>query len=328
VPLIACLLLLPARASGQTVEDQATARALFDEGRALMAGEKYDEACPKLEAASKLYAGSGVLLNLGDCYEHIGRTASAWTEFAEAASAAERARRADDKAEADRRHAALEPKLAKLAIQVAAPAPGLIVYRDGTPLSPGAWNTPAPVDPGRHAVRVQAPGRADWSSTVTVTDAGKTVTVQVPELQALVRTATATAGALLPPQDQAMAPGPPTPGAPSAGMAPETVDATTSFWTARRVVGAATAGTGAVGMAVGGVLGLAAKSKYTTAQGESGAPRHDDSASAVSTGNIATAFVAVGAVVVAGGVVLWLTAPSGPVHVGIRGSEAFLAGSF
>ena len=74
-------------------EDQAAARALFNEGRELLTAGRYAEACPKFEAARKLYASAGILLNLGDCYERLGRTASAWTEFGEAVSLARRTAR-------------------------------------------------------------------------------------------------------------------------------------------------------------------------------------------------------------------------------------------
>src|SRR6202040_697588 len=114
-----------------------TARALFNEARELMKAGQYDEACPKLEAATRLHEGSGLLLNLGDCYEHVGRTASAWTEFGEAASAAERQGRAVDQAEAQKRQAAIEPKLSRLAIRVNKEAPGLVVKRDGSALERG-----------------------------------------------------------------------------------------------------------------------------------------------------------------------------------------------
>ena len=84
---------------------------------------------PKLEAASKLYSGAGVLLNLGDCYEHLGRTASAWNEFGEAASTAERAGRPTDMAEALHRQRLVEPRLCRLAVSVSSRAPGLVVTR-------------------------------------------------------------------------------------------------------------------------------------------------------------------------------------------------------
>jgi hypothetical protein len=318
--LAACAALGAATPARAQAEDQATARALFNEARALMAQRHYREACPKLEAASKLYSGSGLLLNLADCFEHLGRTASAWTEFGEAASTADRTGRANDKAEAERRQAALEPKLSKLAIQVTAATSGLVVNRDGTELSRGAWGTAVPVDPGDHAVSADAPGRTPWSTSVSVTQAGKTFTVQVPELEAAATapaTATATTAA---PTPSGTSDQPLVVSAPDAAPAP--------YWTGRRLAGFALTGAGVLGMGVGGVLGLAAKSKYTTAQGESGAPRHDDSASAVSTGNVATVVVAAGAVLAAGGLVVWLTAPNAAAQVGIDGTRLLVRGSF
>jgi hypothetical protein len=204
-------------------EDQATARTLFNDARDLMKAGHYDQACPKLEAANKVYPGSGVLLNLGDCYEHLGRTASAWTEFGEAASSAERMGRAADKAEAQRRQSAIEPKLSRLAIRVSKEAPGLVVKRDGSALDRGAWGIAIPVDPGSHAVSAEASGFAAWSGTASVTDAGKTVTIDVPELQAL--------------------PAPPVP-PPSASETPSSAPATATsepppYWTGRRVASAA-----------------------------------------------------------------------------------------
>src|SRR5262245_40177202 len=108
VCLIATATLLPCR--GAVAQDEAAARALFDEARRLKGRGEYDKACPKFEAATKLYGGSGLLLNLGDCYEHLGRTASAWTTFGEAASTAARLGRADDEKEAKKRQTALEAR--------------------------------------------------------------------------------------------------------------------------------------------------------------------------------------------------------------------------
>jgi serine/threonine-protein kinase len=320
----ACLL-WPVPCSAQTVEDKATARGLFNEARALMGQGHYVEACPKLEAASKLYAGSGVLLNLADCYEHTGRTASAWTEFGEASFAAERAGRADDKAEADRRQTALEAKLSRLAIQVATPLQGLVVRRDGTLLSQGAWGVAVPLDPGSHTVSAEAPGRASWSITVTTSEAGKTVTVKVPELPVAAGLATTPTP---PVRAEAMNPGPPERTIPSLPSTPESTYASAPYWTGRRVAGVGVAGAGVLAIAAGGALGLVAKSKFTTAQGESGGAQRDDSGSAVSTGNAATIVVAAGAVLAAAGVVIWLTAPSASTQVGMNGNEVFVRGRF
>jgi hypothetical protein len=176
-------ILLPAPARAQTSEDQAAARSLFDEGRRLLHAGKVAEACPKLEAAAHIYASPGILLNLGDCYEKSGRTASAWSEFGESASAANRAGHADQEAEARRRQTAIEPKLSRLVIVVSHEVPGLVVSRDGTDMAPAAWGSPIPIDPGAHAVRARADGREAWETSVTVSDPGKTVTLEVPQLQ-------------------------------------------------------------------------------------------------------------------------------------------------
>jgi tetratricopeptide (TPR) repeat protein len=169
----------PAHAQAQ---DQAAARALFEDGRRLLNEGKYQEACRTLEAASKLYASPGILLNLGDCYEKIGRTASAWTEFGEAAAVAARARRNDQVAEAKRRQAAVEPKLTKLTIQVSGLITGLTITRDDTDIASPAWGEAIPVDPGTHQIKAEATGHQPWSTSVVVTAEGQTVTVEVPTL--------------------------------------------------------------------------------------------------------------------------------------------------
>jgi tetratricopeptide (TPR) repeat protein len=165
-------------------QDQAAARALFEDGRQLLKAGKYEEACRTLEAASKLYASSGILLNLGDCYEKLGRSASAWTEFGEAAAVAARSRRNDQVSEAKRRQAAVEPKLTRLTIRVTGEVSGLVISRDQTDLASAAWGEAIPVDPGTHEIHAEAPGHEPWTKTIVVSTAGQTVTVEVPLLAA------------------------------------------------------------------------------------------------------------------------------------------------
>ncbi|MES1209067.1 MAG: hypothetical protein ABUS79_24275 [Pseudomonadota bacterium] len=165
-------------------DDQAGARALFAEGRQLMKKGDYAAACPKLEAARKLYTSAGILLNLGDCYEHVGKLASAWTEFGEAATVADRSNRADDAAEARRRQQAVEPSLPRLTVRVEHPVPGLVLKRDSVVLAEPAWGTGLPVDPGNHAVTAEAGGYELWSTSVSVDKPGVALTVDVPELRA------------------------------------------------------------------------------------------------------------------------------------------------
>jgi hypothetical protein len=172
-----------APAAHAQAEDQAAARALFAEGRALMKASRYADACPKLEAARKLFTSAGILLNLADCHEKIGRTASAWTEFGEAAAVAKRTNRDDDAEEATRRQAALEPSLAHLTIRVAHDVPGLSIKRDGALIASAAWGAALPVDPGTHEIRAEATGFEPWTGSATLARPGQAVTVDVPELQ-------------------------------------------------------------------------------------------------------------------------------------------------
>src|SRR5687768_6154338 len=85
---LSCVAFAPRLASAQG--DKATAEALFAEGRRLMSSGDFKTACPKFAASQKLDPGLGTSLNLADCYEKSGKTASAWAEFRDAAAAAHR----------------------------------------------------------------------------------------------------------------------------------------------------------------------------------------------------------------------------------------------
>ena len=174
-------------------ENQAAARSLFEEARGLAQAGNYAAACPKFEAANRLYTSPGALLNLGDCHERLGLTASAWTEFGEAASVAARAGRGETAEEARRRQRAVEPRLMRVVIKVAQPAEGMVVERDGASIAPAAWGASLPVDPGKHQLEARAPGHEPWTATFELTKPGQTVTVEVPALTALPQPAEAVA---------------------------------------------------------------------------------------------------------------------------------------
>lgn len=310
--LVALVVTLGSSVALAQAEDEAAARALFAEGRRLLKDGAYDKACPKLEAASKLYPGSGVLLNLGDCFEHVNRLASAWAVFGDAAAAGRRANRPDDEAEAKRRQSALEPRMQRITIHVTKEVPTLVVKRDQTVVDRGAWDTALPVDSGSHVITAEARGHASWSQTVAVTSVGQTLTVQVPELRD-----SAAAGVLTPPTAE------------PAERSPESPTPEPSrYWTPRRVAGVALVGAGALAVGVGGALGLVAKSEYDTALGETGSAQRNDSASAVHGGNTASVVMALGGGVAAIGVVVWLTAPKASVAVGTTGREVVARWAF
>jgi hypothetical protein len=198
VSLSLAFLLLSRAASAQSVErpeDQAAARALFEQARALVKAKDYAAACPKFEAANRLYVSPGTLLNLGDCHEHLGQTASAWTRFGEAASVAARTGRGETAAEARRRQRAVEPLLMHVVIRVSAPVPSLVVERDGMAISEAAWGSRLPVDPGKHRLTASASSHEPWSASFDLSRAGETVIIDVPALRALPEPSPAQAGA-------------------------------------------------------------------------------------------------------------------------------------
>jgi hypothetical protein len=162
--------------------NEATARALFAEGQELAQSGQTEAACAKFEAASKLFDSAGVLVNLGDCYEKLGRTASASAAFAHAATVGEATNRPNESAQANRRQAALAPRLIHMVIRVPREVPGLKVTRDGTDVPQSAWSQPAPIDPGVHVVRAEADGYSPWSMATTISEEGRTTSVDVPEL--------------------------------------------------------------------------------------------------------------------------------------------------
>jgi hypothetical protein len=166
--------------------DEAAARALFAEGRKLVDGGLYEEACLKFEESLRLDDGVGTSFNLADCQERIGRTASAWARFLAVAAASKADGQFKKERVARARATALEPKLSRLQIVVVAPrVEGLSVRRDGLSVGAAAWGLPVPVDPGEHRVEARAEKRRTWSQATTVPAQPVTIVISVPELEVL-----------------------------------------------------------------------------------------------------------------------------------------------
>jgi len=164
--------------------DEAEARVLFAEARRLAAAGDYVEACPKFEDSLRLNPGIGTTFNLADCFEHLGRTASAWARFLDVAGATKVAGQPDRERVARERAAALEPRLSRIVVIVDLPVDGMTVQRDAVVVAASAWGVAVPVDPGVHAIHVTAPNRKPWSTEVSV-PAGDptTVSVSIPALE-------------------------------------------------------------------------------------------------------------------------------------------------
>lgn len=308
--LAACVVTFAMQANAEaTAQDRAAARSMFDSARELVKSGNYVQACPKFEESQRLDPGIGTQFNLADCYEHVGRTASAWSVFLEAAAQAKLAGQPDrEKASRDRAEA-LAGRLVRLSIEVPPDSqlPGLEVRRDGTVVGSPMWGQAVPLDPGAHTVEAIATGRLAWKTTVQVRDEGKTVSLTVPVLEKA-------AGPVVP------APGPGTPAASAGAVTPATASSAVAPadkpFMSRKTVGAVVAGVGLVSLGVASVFAMQSKSKLKDAEAycadnrcwdRRGVDLHDD---AVRAADLATGFGIVGGVALVSGVVLWMTAPS------------------
>jgi hypothetical protein len=225
----------------------------------------------------------------------------------EARPLAQRAKQTERMDYAAEHAAALEPRLARLIIVAPKGVTGLVIKRDGVVVDPTVYGVAVPVDAGSHAISATAPGRRTWTNDLVMDKEAEKRTVEVPSLV----------------DENAVTP-------PPAGAAsqPVTRDEPTTAppneeshgRSARGVVGLVIAGVGVVGLGVGAGFGIAALGKQSDSDaycGKGGAGANEcfgDGVSlrsdAVSSANVSTIFFAAGAALVAGGLVLWLTAPS------------------
>jgi hypothetical protein len=150
--------------------DKAAADVAFAEARKLMAAGKAKEACPKFEYSFAQDPQVGVLLNLADCHEQIGKLATAWAEFRAAIELA-RNHKDDREAFATERAGKLAPRISYVLIHKPADAAGLSVRLDDRDVT-ALVEVEIPIDPGSHTIRSSSTGHAEASSTITITKEG------------------------------------------------------------------------------------------------------------------------------------------------------------
>jgi hypothetical protein len=268
------------------VSDEAIATQLFDEGRALLERGSVELACTKLTESAQLAPRVGTLGKLAYCEERRGRliaARSAWT-----------AARALAKRTQDPRLPVVDGELARvqksvpvLRVSLPAGAPdGVVVRVDGVALE--NHDESLAIDPGKHEVEVVAGGMVPYKSTIVARADGATSTVEVP------------------------------PFAETAPPAPQPREAPIRSGGGRsplEVAGLVTAGAGVVGLTVGAFYGGLAQGRLEEARslGCDGDPcgrvAADQLADARASGDVATALVVAGSVLVAGGVTVWILAP-------------------
>lgn len=278
--------------------DAAAAEALFNEARRLMSQGNFQAACPQLEESQKLDPGMGTLFNLGDCYEKVGRTASAWAAFLDVAAQAKNAGQAARETDARSRAQAIEPKLSRLTITVEgdpASTANLVVKRDGQiGVGRAQWGLALPIDPGEHVVEASAPGKLPFTGKVQIAPNGQNAKLVVPALES----------APVAPVRAPVAP------------PPKEAEAPSESSVSQRTLGLVVGGVGVVGLGVGAVFGLQSMGKKGDADNHCNADNFCDATGlsarkdALSAGTLSTVFVVAGAALAAGGAVLFFTAPN------------------
>ena len=317
--LVVSVLLAFGRGAQAQSTDPVAAQALFDAGKRLVNDHKYAEACPKFEESQRLDPAIGTHYALAECYEKAGRLASAWVAYLDVASEAGAEKRADREKYAKARAAALAPRLSRITVVVPAASrtPGLEIKRDGETLRDAQWGEPVPTDPGSHVIAASAPGKLPFQTTVVVHDEGKVLEVQLAPL------------ADAPPAPPtAVGPATPAPAVePTPGTTPE--EGPHGLGT-QGILAIATGAVGLGGVVVGSIFGLETLSKHSSSQQQCqgnacSSTGLQDVTDGKNAGNVSTiAFIAGGALL-AGGVVLWLTAPSSAPKVGSLGVTPLVA---
>jgi hypothetical protein len=173
-------------ARAQASADLSAADAAFSEALKLMDSGNFAEACPKLEQSQKLAPASGTLLNLGECYEQLGRLPSAFRSFNQAALLAHETGKAERERVARQRADALRARIALLTVVPPKSLPaGLEITIDGVSLSNSDWGAPYALDPGTHTLDATAPGREPFRTTLPPATGNTALTLEVPELRLL-----------------------------------------------------------------------------------------------------------------------------------------------
>ncbi|HEY0468238.1 MAG TPA: hypothetical protein VGC79_28765 [Polyangiaceae bacterium] len=170
-----------------TADSSRSARAdlLIEQGRALLNSGDVETACSKFEASEALENRVNTLLQLGDCYQRAGRSASAWHSFLEAEAFAHVAKDAAHAQVAAQRIAALEPKLIRIVfvVPVTSRVPGLTVRLGANTVPPRSWGSPIAVDAGVQRVSVSAKGYYSWAVDIDASHGeGQQYRVKVPTL--------------------------------------------------------------------------------------------------------------------------------------------------
>lgn len=169
--LVCGLVTIASHSAAQQPEprDPAAAQTLFAEGREALEKGDFELACGKFRESQRLDPGAGTLLNRATCEEKLGRIATAWQLFVEAA---DQLAPSDNRVAFARKHAdALKPRLPRLVLELHSAAPkDTSVVRNGVRMGKASFGSKLPVDPGEVSLVVSAKGYEDRRVVVSIAE--------------------------------------------------------------------------------------------------------------------------------------------------------------
>ncbi len=170
--------LVGALAPTARADQRAEADAAFKHGREAFKAEKYQEACDAFEESQSLDPQLGTKFNLAQCYEKVGKLATAYTMYNELLALDDNTFRKHLTTDA---LAALEPRVPKIQVVIDKPPPDVVVtIQDAKGVGrPADLNAPTRVDVGDYKVVAVAKGMRDWISPTTHASEGQVTQIVV-----------------------------------------------------------------------------------------------------------------------------------------------------
>lgn len=158
---------IPRFASAQTNDAEATAEALFRDGREAMRKHEYLRACDRFRQSDAMDPSPGTRLNWALCSEEIGQLAQA---LEHARWALDHLGVDDDRRPiAAREIAELEQRVSHLTLHLSPDSGPLArLYLDDEPVALQEVDQARPVNPGKHVVFVEEPGRPTARFVITL----------------------------------------------------------------------------------------------------------------------------------------------------------------
>lgn len=220
--------------------ERAAAESLYREATRLAQAGNFEAACPKYETSQKLDPALGTMLRLADCWDRVGRTASAWALFLEAETLSRKLGEVERQQIAKERANALEDRLTRILLVARFELPpGYQLEMEGGTIDPEVWASPLPVDPGKVTLKARAPGYIEQTRVFRVAETRELREISVPKLEKK------------PKEEPQVGP---------LGLAASSADKPKRSW--QRPTGIVVGATGLASLAAGGVFAYLATTSY------------------------------------------------------------------